>query len=173
MKLVRPLLAFLAVAVSFVAAYRLCWMRLRCERDKYAIVQRLDYVRDADAYTKNTVAREILPRLRACVEQDPSDFQARFLMAKAATHAGQDQLALSLYQEAADLNQRPEIYASIGLLHLKAGRVNEARENLMRATMFNTHFAGYVAQPLQDELQAAVIARRERLLEEAKRAKTR
>lgn len=96
---------------------------------------------------RRTIARGAIERLSRCIQNDPSDFEALFLLAVARSEAGQKEAALQTFEAALDLNERPEIYASIGVLHLEAGRPAEALRNLLPAAYFNLYLARDVVAP--------------------------
>jgi len=161
-RLLRVALAGLLIIASSAAVYRLCWVRYECEVVKREAESDLRN-RSLSGYEEIVVARRATERLRRCLERDPSDYQTYFLLARAAEALGSTEQALSLYGVALKLNERPEIYARIAVLEFQLGRPKEAEEHILRACYFQIFYSAMVADPMQAELYAKVLARQERL----------
>jgi O-antigen ligase len=159
--------AVAAIAVTCLAAYRVGWMRYRTEVVKKRAEERLyrDYSSD---YERLRVARAVTSELAPYFENDPADYQTLFMMATAADNLKRKGQALTMYERALSLNQRPEIYANIAVLQLELGRADAARDNMMRAAIFNVLYVEQVADPLRGEIIVAVHDRFKRLQERAK-----
>jgi len=168
-RLARMALAVLAVAASVFAAYHWCWRRYRCEVVKEESAARVKSAYQYPVAMRIEIARAVIPSLRQCADYDPGDFRAPFLLGSAAAAAEQNEMALSNYESALRLNERPEIYANIGLLQLELGRAEDARRNLTRAAIFNTAILASISEPLQSQLYAVARERKERLLRERER----
>jgi len=143
-------------------------MRFRCEIDKFTLQRQMTRVLKMHDYTRSDIGRAAIPRLKECIDHDPGDFEAVYLLGTAAEIAGQQELALANYQKALDLNERPEIYASLGVLQLQMGQYEEAMQNLRQAILFNSYFAMSISSPLREEMLNAALARKELLTERAK-----
>lgn len=142
--------------------------RYQCSAEKKRTQLWMDSARQSETLDgRMAVARGAIPRLMRCVESDPSDYEALFLLGVAHSEAGQKEAAMRSFEAALALNERPEIYASMGILQLEAGRPEEGRSNLLHAAYFNFYMmADLVAPPFNRELYNAAEARRQRLAAE-------
>ena len=147
----------LAIAREIVPRYQCSAEKKRTELWLYAS-------RESGSLDRRVaVARGAIPRLMHCVESDPSDYEALFLLGVARHTADQHEAAMQAFSAALALNERPEIYTYIGILQLETGQAKAARENLLRAAYFNIASTGDVEQSLAAELYAEVEKRSERL----------
>jgi tetratricopeptide (TPR) repeat protein len=164
MRLVRiAVAATLSVAVALVIWQRIL-PRYECSAQKKKAELWLESASEAGSFDRRiSVARGVIPRLMHCVENDPSDYEALFLLGVARYEAGQREAAMQAFSVALALNERPEIYTSLGIMQLETGQATAARENLLRAASFNIAFSGEVEASLAAELYAEVEKRRERL----------
>lgn len=110
-----------------------------------------------------SVARGAIPRLMRCVESDPSDYEALFLLGQARSAAEQREAALQTFQASLAINERPETYANVGILQLEAGNAEEARRNLLQAVYFHANIITEVEDTFGLELFTAAEERQRRL----------
>lgn len=144
--------------------------RYLCDTEKKRTELWLDTARESGSIDRRiAVARAAIPRLMQCVEHDPADYEALFLLAVARRDAEQREAALRTFEATLALNERPEIHTNVGILQLEQGRLEEARQNLLRAAYFNIAFSGEVDQALAAELYAEVEKRQARLRAQAGR----
>jgi tetratricopeptide (TPR) repeat protein len=101
--------------------------------------------------------------LKACMAYDPHDYETLVYFGNAAEASGLLTLALSTYERALALNERPEIYARMAIVQFELGRPEEAQRNLSRASNFQIGYALLVADPVKTIVYDGAIARRERL----------
>jgi Tfp pilus assembly protein PilF len=168
LRMTRAAAAFALVAVSITAAYRLCWIRYRCDVIKQRAERHL-YREVASDYERVAIARRVMTELSGCHTYDSTDYQTLFLLAVAAENAGRPEQAVALYRRALSYNERPEIYANIAVVQFGLAQPEEATRNMMRACIFDLNHSLRVAQPMQFNIQRAVGDRQRRLLAESVR----
>lgn len=165
MRILKIAVAAAACAAAVLVIARGIVPRYQCSAEKKRSELWMRGARDASLDQRMTVARAAIPRLMHCVETDPSDYEAMFLLGVAQMEAEQKEAAVRTFQAALAVNERPETYTRLGLLQLELGDAEEARRNLLRAAYFNLHLMeGALSPDLAWELSYAAQQRRKRLL---------
>ena len=155
--------AALCVVVALVIQRRI-FARYQCSAEKKRTELWLETASESGPSERaNAVARGAVPRLMRCVESDPSDYEALFLLGRARTLAQQREAALQAYQASLAVNERPETYANVGILQLEAGNAEEARRNLLQAVYFHANIIKDVEGTFGMELYTAAEDRQRRL----------
>ena len=164
MRATRIALAIALCMASASAISRICWTAYRCNVDKKIADRSLKRVMEnASNEAQQQAGAMTVPSLTRCVEKEPQDYEAWTLLGLAQDMAGQKSAALSSYNTALALNERPELYANVGLLYLETGQPRAARRAFLLACSFNLVYSDLVDSPLRSELRTEVEARRARL----------
>ena len=170
MRSIRIAIAAVLCAVVALAIVRNVVPRFQCSAEKKRTEGWLETARESGSLDRRiAVARDAIPHLLRCVERDPSDYEALFLIGVARREAEQNDAALQAFSSSLALNERPETYASIALLQLEMGKAEEARRNFRQAVYFNLDMIDYVDAAMREEMQTAALERQARLKERAKK----
>ena len=161
MRVIRLVLAIALVAtVALVLQHRVV-MRYQCDAEKKKTELWLETAPNPERAM--AVARGAIPRLLQCVENDPSDYEALFLLGRARDEAEQKEAALQAFQASLAVNERPETFANVGILQLETGHAEEARANLLQAVFFHANVIKDVEGTFGLELYTAAEDRQRRL----------
>lgn len=165
MRVIKMVVAAAMVVAVALAIQRNILPRYHCSAEKKRAELWMESARESESLERRAaIARGVIPRLVRCAEIDPSDHEALFLLGVARNEAEHKELALQAFEAALRLNERPEIYAWLGLLKLEAGRTEEGRADLLEAAHFNYFMIRDLVTPaLAWELYAAGEERREQL----------
>lgn len=163
MRAFKILISVALLATCAVTAYRIPYSRLRCEREKKAIEALIRRSESMSIFTRSATLRQVIARCDRCLALDRADFDFYILRGGAEAFLGQTDRALRTYRLALSLNERPEIYANIGLINLEEGRYAEGKDALITASVFNLTYCETVDVPLRGEIYAAVMERQDRL----------
>lgn len=164
MTAVRWLLALMLIAGSVAVIARRILPIVECNREKARIqAEAKEFENTGDEYLRTTRARRNIEACRRCVERVPAEYEMWFLLGVNQRVLQQRDDALQSFRQALALNERPETYAEIALLELERGNVDQARQLLVRAAMFNVMFSEYVSNPLRREIYREVLRRQEAL----------
>jgi hypothetical protein len=128
------------LAATCFALHRLCWIPYRCNQTAkraHALTLR---ALDASPVDAPAFALANLATIKGSLEHCPSD--VRLLMIAAANERIllRPERAVSAYQRALQVDERPEIYLELGLTQLSMGNRTEAVANLTRAGRFATQY---------------------------------
>jgi tetratricopeptide (TPR) repeat protein len=169
MRVIRIAVAAALCAVVALAIARNIVPRYQCSVEKKRTEAWLATVSESRSPDRRiAVARQAIPRLLQCVERDPSDYEALFLLGVARREAEQQEAALQAFSSSLALNERPETYTSVALLQLERGQAEEARHNLRQAAYFHLDIVDHVDHAMRVELTEAAEARQARLKARAK-----
>lgn len=164
MRWIRIALAAALCAAVALAIARNTVPRYQCSIEKKRTEAWLAGVDESGSLDRRiAVARSRIPPLLHCVEQDPSDYEALFLLGAARREAEQHDAALQAFASSLALNERPETYTSVALLQFERGRTEEARRNLLQAVYFHLDMIDHVDYAMRVEMEAAVRERQARL----------
>lgn len=164
MRIVRALLAVAVLIAAGMTLVRDPWTQGRCnieKRNAEGFLMSADQI--ASDFDRQRGAAAAAARMERCVEQMPSDWQARFLAGGLHEVAGRTSMAEVRYREALALEERPEIYLALSLLQLANGEPVEGLRNAEKATVFNLKFANSYEPDLRAQLWAKAKARERRL----------
>jgi tetratricopeptide (TPR) repeat protein len=141
MKFVKLALTLAIIAGAVVAIRYVSWTPIRCNDVALNVSRQMERMSRYSDRTDIVVAtRENLARLEPCRRQVPWNINLHLLVA--ANYAARDMHddAIRVYEEALHYDRRPEIYFNLGLEMLKAGRAEEAVEQLTTACRIRTEF---------------------------------
>jgi tetratricopeptide (TPR) repeat protein len=164
MKALSVSVATFVVAVSVLAAVQVVVPAYTCNREK-ARVNGATLPADTGTNTGQELrrARELAESCRHCLDKIPNDPDFHTLLGMNEHLLGRYDEAETNYRRALALAERPETYAYLALLQLEAGRLEEARQNLYHACLFDITLVELVSSPMREEIYAAVIARHKQL----------
>ena len=164
MRALRSLLALLVLIAAIALILRGVVPRIECNREKGRINREVRrFARSGDEQTLMAQARRNIHSCRRCLIAYPEDFQLHMLMGANLRVLGNAEEALQSYQRALAIAERPEIYAQMAEIEVERGNLDATRDLLRKAAMFDIRYAGVVDQPLRGEIEAAVLARHEKL----------
>lgn len=169
MRVLRAALAGIVVVAALLAVARTQWSRFACNREKRAaegLLNRLQTV--VSDFQRQDAARRAAERMERCAAETPGDWQVHFLLATLQATAGRNEAALQTYRHSLALEERPETYYAISVIHFENGRMDEALANAEKAAIFSAAFAEKYAEPLRHALYVKLAERRERLREQQK-----
>lgn len=138
MKAARFAVALLTIAAGAAAFYYFCLLPYRCNR-----IESLQRAATAAAYqsapapSARIAARQNVDALWPCRGATCRDVGIDMLLAANYHILGQEDEAIRCYRDALRLDQRPEIYFNLAVSELASGDRNAAREDLVRAALFN------------------------------------
>jgi tetratricopeptide (TPR) repeat protein len=167
MKVIKTwLVLILWVIVSIVIAKEIK-PRYECnvlKRDARAVIATA-----SDRSTSESLesARRTISRLEPCSSKVPGDWETNFILASLYHLTGAFAPAERFYQAALMLEERPEIYASLGTLYIENGHAETAVTTIEKAVLFNIGYAYMYSPHLRDQLLQTYTDRRARLLREA------
>jgi tetratricopeptide (TPR) repeat protein len=167
MKIIKTGLMLIAwVIVSMVIAKEIK-PRYKCnvlKRDARAVVATAT---DRTTFESIESARRTISRLEPCISNAPGDWEINFILASLYHLAGAFAPAERFYQAALVLEERPEIYASLGTLYIEKGHTEAAVTNIEKAVLFNIGYAYMYSPHLRDQLLQTYVDRRAQLLRRA------
>lgn len=102
---------------------------------------------------RTELARQILERSMEWIARCPRDLDIYMIAAASLRELGRSREAISLYQRAAELDRRPEIYLNLGQAQAEAGLIGEAISNLAEAVIFDPSLITEVPGTLQQQVQ--------------------
>jgi tetratricopeptide (TPR) repeat protein len=164
MKAIKAIVALLLVGVSAFVAMRIVIPPLRCNIEK-ARVNAATVLPDRarNTYRQIRRARALAATCLRCLEVLPNDSEFRTLLASNQRMLGQYDEAERNYRRSLELNERAETYAFLALLQLDRGRLEEARQNLYHACLFDMSVVELVSSPTREEIYEAVMRRHMKL----------
>jgi tetratricopeptide (TPR) repeat protein len=163
MKALKGLVALLLFGVSALVAVRIVIPPLRCNLDKARVNAATVLPDRPRTYGQIRRARRLETMCLRCLEILPNDPEFRTLLGSNQRMLGQYDEAERNYRRSLDLAERAETYAFLALLQLDRGRLEEARQNLYHACLFNMSFVEMVSSPMREEIYEAVIQRHTKL----------
>ena len=138
MSIVRRVAALLVVAAGAYAFYEFCVLPWRCNAIRKSGAARTQYAFEHAATPEGRIrARNNVDLLLSCIRPSCRDVSLDMLIAANYRILGQEQEAISYYRDALRLDRRPEIYLNLAATEIAAGNRDAAREDLVRATLFN------------------------------------
>lgn len=164
MRALRAVVALLLVVASAGVAIRIVLPAIRCNEEK-GRVNAATMVRDRarNSYEQTRTAQRMAAACIRCLESFPNDAEFRMLLASNQHVLGIHDEAERNYRRALELNDRAETYAFLALLQLDLGRVEEARQNLYHACLFDISLVELVSSPMREEIYETVMQRHEKL----------
>ena len=169
MRALRAALAGIVVAAALLGVVRTQWSRFACNREKRAAEGLLDRLQTiASDFQRQDAARGAAARMERCVAETPGDWQVHFLLATLQAAGDRREAALHSYRNSLAVEERPETYHAISLIHFENGQMDEALANAEKAAIFSAAFADQYAEPLRHALYEKLEQRRNRLREQQK-----
>jgi len=164
MKALRAAAALLVFAVCGLTAVRVILPSLPCNREK-AVANTAAILRDRarSSYEQTLRARRMAAACARCVERFPNDPEFLILLASNQHVLRQYEDAERNYRRALELNERADAYAYLALLELDLGRIEEARQHLYHAALFDMSFVELVSSPMREEIYEEVMRRHDGL----------
>lgn len=139
--LLRRAATVLLAGIAGALLYFCCLLPYRCniaikpfERRMLAIEQSIGMERGHALGLRQLSELQGLPN---CCRTDPRYWMAEGLAYRAA---GEPSAAITSYQKALALDQRPEIYLSLGYAELETGARKEATEHFLKAVRFDPFY---------------------------------
>ena len=163
MRASRALLALLLITACAALASRVVIPRMRCNLEKAQVNATTKILDSGDAYARSIRSRRNVEICRRCLALYPNDYEFHMLLATNEYWLGEHARAEESYRRALALNERPEIYAYLAVTQLRTGKYDEARKNLVRASLFQMALIDLVSPPLQIEVHDEVMERHRRL----------
>lgn len=164
MRALRAAVALLLVVASTVTALRVVLPLVRCNEAKArANAATMAGERARSSFEQTRRARRTVAECTRCLEAIPNDAEFRMLLASSQHVLGMDDEAERNYERSLALNERAQTYAFLALLQLDHGRIEEARQNLYHACLFDISLVELVSWPMREEVYQAVMKRHERL----------
>lgn len=149
MKAARFAVAALTVVAGAVAAYYFCVLPYRCNRLRAVQTATLAAAfRNSGSADAKIAARRNLDVLWPCGGPTCRDVGIDMLLAASYRILGQEREATRRYRDALRLDRRPEIFTNLALTELAMGDRNAAREDFLRAALFNP----WMLQAIEDGL---------------------
>ena len=108
----------------------------------------------ASEHARRTLALRAIELTHQPLEIDPTDYRTLILKGAAEAAAGRSDAALATYRHALTVNERPEIYAYMGILQMERGEVDDAMANLLKASDFDANLINLVAPSTQQAISA-------------------
>jgi tetratricopeptide (TPR) repeat protein len=105
------------------------------------------------------LARQNLERAQQWILRCPNDLEIYMIAAASLRALGRSGEAVDMYERAAQLDRRPEIYLNLGEAQAEAGLINQAIPNLATAVIFDPSLIAEVPGILQQKVQDNVLAR--------------
>lgn len=172
MRALRAALAGIVIVAALAGVARFPWARFQCNREKRAaegLLARLDTI--VSDFQRQDAARRAAERMERCVARTPGDWQVHFLLATLQAGAGRSAAALQTYRNSLALEERPETYHAISLIHFENGEMDEALANAEKAVVFSAAFADQYAEPLRHALYVKLEERSKQLREQQQKAR--
>lgn len=164
MKTLRALCALLVLGVSWLVGTRIVLPPLRCNVEKARVIAATILPdRARSTYGQIRRARRLETTCLRCLEALPNDSEFRTLLASNQRVLAQYAEAERNYRRSLELNERAETYAFLALLQLDRGRLEEAKQNLYHACLFDMTQVELVSSPLREEIYEAVMRRHMKL----------
>ena len=164
MRLLKAAVALLLVVVSAATAFRIVLPSIQCNDAKArANAATIPGDRARRPFEEMRRARRTVAECERCRQAIPNDAEFRTLLASSQHVLGMDDEAERNYERSLALNERAQTYAFLALLQLDHGRIEEARQNLYHACLFDISLAELVSWPMRGEIYQAVMKRHERL----------
>jgi len=137
-KAARFAVALLTVAAGAAAFYYFCLLPYRCNRIYSVQIAATEAAyQSAPSVGGRIAARRNIDVLWQCRGATCRNVGIDMLLAANYRILGQDDEAIRCYRDALRLDQRPEIYLNLAFAELASGDRNAAREDLVRAALFN------------------------------------
>jgi tetratricopeptide (TPR) repeat protein len=160
MRLIRIAAALIVAGMAAAAVYRLAYLPWRADLERkrreaitLALLQREPTFTAVRARANIAGARDYLDR---------GIHNTGLYMVAAANYRLVDDLdrAAEMYRAALRYDRRPEIYFNLGMTELGQGRTVAAKEDLVRAALFDAWLIPEIADPIRAEVETAVERRR-------------
>jgi tetratricopeptide (TPR) repeat protein len=157
---VRGAVALVVVAAAVAAFYAFCVMPYRCNLVKSAQTAAIErFFENGAAPAARMAARRSLAELQPCTFPPCRDVGSDMLIGATCRLLGRNDEAIRAYRHALTLDRRPEIFTNLAAAELAAGDRNAAREDFMRAALFNPWMIrniedGLMRQEIRDRLIA-------------------
>lgn len=161
---VRSIVCVAVIAASLAATHFLCVIPFRCNQEKKRAAQvTTEAFRYSGSFAALKSGRDTMNRLRPCFRFGCRDVGLYMAMAANARLAGQTDEAIRLYNEALELDRRPEIYYNLAEAQLQKGQRVEAYHNYFAAVLFNPYFLHEIDDgDIRSRIYREVITRRPR-----------
>jgi len=150
----QALLAIVMMAAAGFAVHRLCVIPFRDNLVMRDVEERMDIVENLDSYRAMSLARLNLADLDRAARShrlDPAWYMSYGANCE-ILHRWQG--AANAYTRALDIDQRPEIYFSRGLVMLHLGQIDQATADMVRAVRFNPRFIDQISGELRTRVAA-------------------
>jgi len=144
-RIARRLAVVLVVIAGMAAIWVFCIQPYECNRIKRratAITEAV-YQRDGTLEAK-VMARRNLAVMDPCMRVTCRDVSLDMIAAANLRALGRNEDAAVMYRHALTLDRRPEIYLNLASSELALGDRNAARDDMLRATMFNPWLIGQI-----------------------------
>src|SRR5690349_772028 len=163
MKALRAVAALLLITVSALVARRIVLPPWRSNFDKARVNAATVLPDRPRTFGQVRRARQLETMCLRCLELIPNDVEFRTLLGSNQRMLGLYDDAERNYRQSIALTERAETYAFLALLQLDRGRLEEARQNLYHACLFDMNQVELVSSPMREEIYEAVIARHTKL----------
>jgi tetratricopeptide (TPR) repeat protein len=150
-----PILMSTAVfAAGSWAAFHWCYLPYRCNIFKRAAEASMLSTENLNSPLRRAeLARQNLERSQEWIARCPDDLEIYMIAAASLRELGRSEEAVGMYQRAAQLDRRPEIYLNLGQAQAEAGLIGQAIPNLAAAVIFDPSLINEVPATLQQKVQ--------------------
>lgn len=157
MKIVRLLLALAAIAAALYAIRVRSVPQYRCNRELALVEQRIDALGSVvDEARIAAGTRENMAVLLRCREVLPTSVHVRKFIADNYLLREDHENARAGYLETLQVDRRPEIYHDLAVAALRTGRIDEAREHFITASLVSPWYMQEMVEPLKSEVYSVV-----------------
>lgn len=153
-KVRQLLLSIVMMAAAAFAVHHVCVIPFRDNLIMGDIEKRMAIVESIDAYQATSLARRNLADLDRIAQSRRLDPAWYLFYGASCEILGRWEDAARTYTRALDIEQRPEIYFSRGLVFLHLGRIDQATADMVRAVRFNPFFIDQVSGELRTRVAA-------------------
>ena len=162
--IVRRLAAAFVVLAGLAAIWLFCIQPYECNRVKRRATAVTEAVyQRGDTPEAKIIARRNLDVLDPCMRMTCRDVSVDMIAAANLRAIGRHDDAIAMYRHALTLDRRPEIYLNMASSELALGHRNAARDDTMRATMFNPWLIAHIDDGLlrQEIVKQMIVLRPE------------
>jgi tetratricopeptide (TPR) repeat protein len=156
--------ALATIVVAIASAYRLCFVRYRCDLRSAAAENALTLLVAAPQEMRARItAREISDEMAGCIDAWPTNTNLYMIRAAALRVLGRGDDAVLEYRRALHVDRRAELYLNIGMTEMEAGRNEQAADALATAVYLNYAYLDEIGEPMRSRVRGEVLPNLEML----------
>jgi tetratricopeptide (TPR) repeat protein len=151
-----------AIAVGLLLLHHLVWLPAQCNRTLRSVEARTRFTMGKVASVEIPAARENIRELESIAPGCENDVNLYMLLAANKRTVGRIDEAIRDLTNLLRIADRPEIYLTRGLLHMEAGNLAAAENDLVTAVELRPGYLGELHGELRNRISKTIADRRTR-----------